>query len=65
MGSACALNGVVVIAMAVPVIVNNFQFFYKRDRVEKASRTTEAAVTAAATVILSSQGNEVTPDECV
>ena len=31
-GSFCALSGVLTIALPVPVIVSNFEFFYKRDR---------------------------------
>ena len=31
-GSMCALVGVLTIALPVPVIVSNFEFFYKRDR---------------------------------
>lgn len=31
-GSLCAVTGVLAIALPVPVIVSNFEFFYKRDR---------------------------------
>lgn len=31
-GSLCAVTGVLTIALPVPVIVSNFEFFYKRDR---------------------------------
>ena len=37
-GGACAVNGVLVVAMVVPVIVNNFEFFYKRDRITRAKK---------------------------
>ena len=30
-GSACALSGVLTLALPVPVIVSNFEYFYKRD----------------------------------
>lgn len=32
-GGLCAVFGVVTIAMVVPVIVTNFEFFYKRDKI--------------------------------
>lgn len=31
-GSACVVSGVLTVALPVPVIVSNFEFFYKRDR---------------------------------
>ena len=31
-GSLCALTGVLTLAMPVPVIVSNFEYFYKRDQ---------------------------------
>ena len=31
-GSLCAITGVLTLALPVPVIVANFEFFYKRDR---------------------------------
>ena len=31
-GSLCAVTGVLTLALPVPVIVSNFAFFYKRDR---------------------------------
>ena len=31
-GSLCAITGVLTLALPVPVIVSNFEFFYKRDR---------------------------------
>ena len=37
-GGACAINGVLVVAMVVPVIVNNFEFFYKRDKMNQARK---------------------------
>ena len=30
-GSVCAISGVLTIAMVVPIIITNFDFFYKRD----------------------------------
>ena len=30
-GSVCAVSGVLTIAMVVPIIITNFEFFYKRD----------------------------------
>ena len=36
-GAMCAVNGVLLIAMVVPVIVSNFKFFYKRDRMTRAN----------------------------
>ena len=30
-GSMCAITGVLTLALPVPVIVSNFEFFYKRD----------------------------------
>ena len=32
-GGVCALTGVLTLAMPVPVIVANFEYFYKKDRV--------------------------------
>ena len=37
-GAACAVNGVLLVAMVVPVIVSNFKFFYKRDRMNRAKK---------------------------
>ena len=37
-GGLCAISGVVMIAMVVPVVVTNFQFFYKRDTITNAYR---------------------------
>ena len=37
-GGACAVNGVLIVAMVVPVVVNNFEFFYKRDRIWRAKK---------------------------
>ena len=38
-GGACAINGVMVLAMVVPIVVNNFEFFYKRDKMNSARKT--------------------------
>ena len=37
-GSLCAITGVLTLALPVPVIVSNFAFFYKRDRLINASK---------------------------
>ena len=37
-GSFCAVSGVLTIALPVPVIVSNFEFFYKRDRLNCITR---------------------------
>ena len=37
-GGACAITGVLVVAMVVPVVVNNFDFFYKRDKMNLARK---------------------------
>ena len=31
-GGFCAISGVLTVAMVIPIIVTNFEFFYKRDR---------------------------------
>lgn len=42
-GSLCAVSGVLTIALPVPVIVSNFEFFYKRDRQEQEDEKMTAA----------------------
>ena len=37
-GSLCTITGVLTISLPVPVIVSNFQFFYKRDRMVNANK---------------------------
>ncbi len=37
-GSACALTGVLMLALSVPVIVSNFEFFYKRGKMISSRR---------------------------
>ena len=32
-GGFCAVSGVLTVAMVIPIIVTNFEFFYKRDRI--------------------------------
>ena len=35
-GGFCAISGVLTVAMVIPIIVTNFEFFYKRDRMSVA-----------------------------
>ena len=35
-GGFCAISGVLTVAMVIPIIVTNFEFFYKRDRINVA-----------------------------
>ena len=37
-GGFCAISGVLTVAMVIPIIVTNFEFFYKRDRINVAHR---------------------------
>ena len=37
-GGLCAVSGVVTVAMMVPMMVTNFEFFYKRDRITAAQQ---------------------------
>ena len=37
-GGLCAISGVLVVAMVVPVIVANFDFYYKRDKMNSAKK---------------------------
>ena len=41
MGSICAISGVLTIALPVPVIVSNFNYFYKREEVNQALEMAE------------------------
>ena len=37
-GGMCAVTGVLTVAMVIPIVVTNFEFFYKRDRITVAHR---------------------------
>ena len=41
-GGMCALTGVLTLALPVPVIVSNFEFFYKQDRLINAAKKKSA-----------------------
>ena len=41
MGSICAISGVLTIALPVPVIVSNFNYFYKREELNQALELAE------------------------
>ena len=41
-GGFCAVSGVLTVAMVIPIIVTNFEFFYKRDRISAAQREQNA-----------------------
>lgn len=41
MGSICAISGVLTIALPVPVIVSNFNYFYKREEINQALNMAE------------------------
>lgn len=59
-GSLCAVSGVLTIALPVPVIVANFEFFYKRDRLE---REEESENTYAPLALEDGNENEEEEDE--
>ena len=40
-GSICAISGVLTIALPVPVIVSNFNYFYKREELNQALEMAE------------------------
>lgn len=40
-GSICAISGVLTIALPVPVIVSNFNYFYKREEINQALEMAE------------------------
>ena len=40
-GSICAISGVLTIALPVPVIVSNFNYFYKREEINQALNMAE------------------------
>ena len=40
-GSICAISGVLTIALPVPVIVSNFNYFYKREELNQSLNTAE------------------------
>ena len=48
LGGLCAVAGVLTVAMVVPVIESNFEFFYKRDHLSKAKEENVKILTAAA-----------------
>ena len=46
-GSMCAISGVLVMSIPIPIIVNNFQAFYGTQRAETAAKKRKVRVTEA------------------
>jgi len=60
-GSLCAVSGVLTIALPVPVIVANFEFFYKRDRLGNTIRRNKRSTSVPSQPRLSAQQSSPLP----